>query len=217
LSSDRVLEIYLIAITPGKVGFFAPSDTLDLIEAQSTDRIRRFITLLQGHRYGILSWLGKVFESGRGYYVRLEARLDPLERVLKAMDSADRYTIYHSTKEDAGQVRKNFFARLRRQRAKHVFWCGLDFILSIASLAIAFLPGPNVVGWYPFLRSLSHYSAYCGTCGLLRSQRVAFKDLPELRTLEENLQAPDFDRKNIHAIAEGLKISGLEQFLERMV
>jgi Spy/CpxP family protein refolding chaperone len=41
--------------------------------------------------------------------------------------------------------------------------------------------------------------------------------LPELRTLEENLQAPGFDRKNIRAIAEELKISGLEQFLERMV
>ena len=44
-----------------------------------------------------------------------------------------------------------------------------------------------------------------------------FKHLPELRTLEENLQAPVFNRKGIHAIAENLKISGLEQFLERMV
>ena len=217
MSSDRVLEIYLIAFTPSKVRLFAPSDILDLIEAQSTDRIRRFITWLQGHRYGILAWLGRVFESGRGYYVRLEVRLDPLERVLKAMDSVDRFTICHSTSADQAEVRKSFFSRLRRQSAKHVFWCVLDLVLSIASLAIAFLPGRNVVGWYPFLRSLSHYAAYCGTRSILRSQCVTFKGLPELRTLEENLQAPGFDRNNIHAIAEELKISGLEQFLERMV
>jgi len=217
LSSDRFLEIYLIAITPRKVRFFAPSDILELLEAHSTDHVRRFTAWLQGHRYRILAWLGKVFESGRGYYVRLEARLDPLERVLKSMDSADRYNIYHSTNADEVSVRKNFFARLRRQCAKHVFWCVLDLLLSIASLAIAFLPGPNVVGWYPFLRSLSHYGAYSGTRALLRSQRVTFKGLQGLRTLEENLQAPGFDRKNIHAIAEEMRISGLEQFLERMV
>jgi hypothetical protein len=44
-----------------------------------------------------------------------------------------------------------------------------------------------------------------------------FKGLPELRTLEENLQAPRFNRKRINAIAENLEISGLEQFLDRMV
>ena len=112
---------------------------------------------------------------------------------------------------------KDFFARLRRQRLKHLIWCAVDFVLSIASLAIAFLPGRNVVGWYPFLRSLSHYRAFCGTRALLRSGHVTFKGLPELRTLEENLQAPGFNRKGIHAVAEHLKISGLEQFLERMV
>ena len=100
---------------------------------------------------------------------------------------------------------------------KHLFWCAVDFVLSIAALAIAFLPGPNLVGWYPFLRSLSHYRAFCGTRALLRSSSVTFKGLPELRTLEENLQAPGFNRRRIHAIAEDLKISGLEQFLERMV
>jgi hypothetical protein len=73
------------------------------------------------------------------------------------------------------------------------------------------------VGWYPFLRFLSHYRAFCGTRALLRSSHVLFKGLPELRTLEENLQAPGFNRKRIHIVAEDLKISGLEQFLERMV
>ena len=37
-------------------------------------------------------WKG-ASDSGRGYYVRLEARLDPVERVLKAMDLTDRYVV----------------------------------------------------------------------------------------------------------------------------
>jgi len=217
LSSDRVLEIYLITFKGGKVRMFAPADVVERFENESDDRIRRFITWLQEHRSKVLAWLGRMLYSGRGYYMKLEARLDPVERVLKAMDQTDRYVINHSTASDTPQARKNFFARVRRQRIKHVFWCAVDFILSVASLAIAFLPGPNVVGWYPFLRSLSHYRAFCGTRAVLRSRSVTFKGLPELRSLEVNLQAPGFDRRGIRAIAEDLKINGLEQFLERMV
>jgi hypothetical protein len=46
---------------------------------------------------------------------------------------------------------------------------------------------------------------------------LIFKGLPELRALEENLQVSSFDRARIHAMAESLKLNGLEQFLERMV
>ena len=149
--------------------------------------------------------------------MKLEARLHPTERVLKAMDSADRYVVSYPAGWNEERARRSFFTRVRRQRTKHLFWCGIDFVVSVAALAIAFLPGPNVVGWYPFLRSLSHYHALCGTRALLRSGSITFKGLPGLSTLEENLQAPGFNRKRIHAIAEDLKISGLEQFLERMV
>lgn len=217
LSRDRLLEIYLINFKSGRVRLFAPADALEFFEEQSDDRLRRFIGWMQGHRYSMISWLGRMLYAGRGYYVKLEMRLDPLERILKAMASTDRYVVFHSNGADEQSTRKQFFARLRRQRAKHVFWCALDFLLSFVSLAIAFLPGPNVVGWYPFLRALSHYRAFRGTGALLRSGNISFKGLPELRTLEENLQAPGFNRKRIHAIAADLRISGLEQFLERMV
>jgi Mitochondrial K+-H+ exchange-related len=217
LSPERVLEIYLIGFKDGRIRLFSPADALEFFESQSEDRVRRFLDWMQRHRFFLVSWLGRVLHSGRGYYMRLEARLDPVERILKAMDSAERYTVFYSTSWQEQGARKHLMARVRRQRAKHAFWCMVDFILSVAALAIAFLPGPNVVGWYPFLRSLSHYRAFCGTRALLRSSRVAFMGLPELRTLEENLQAPGFNRKRIHAMAESLKISGLEQFLERMV
>ena len=208
--------MYLFGLKSGRTGIFVPTDILASFEEQSDDRVQRFIAWLSGHRFALVAWFGRVLQSGRGYYVRLEARLDPLERVLKAMAVANRYVVFHSAPSEP-TPRKWFFTRLRRQSAKHLFWFIVDLLLSAASLTIAWLPGPNLVGWYPFLRSLSHYRAFSGTRVGLSSGNIEFKYLPELRTLEENLQAPGFDRKRIHAVAEDLKTDGLEQFLERMI
>ena len=217
MSRDRTLRVYLISFRRGRVRLFAPVEDLEVFLNHPNDRLRRFIAWLQASRYSVIAWFGRMLYSCREYYVKLEARLDPVERILKAMDSADAYIVAYPIGWDERLARNEFFTRVRRQRAKHLLWGVVDFVVSVAALAIAFLPGPNVVGWYPFLRSLSHYHAFCGTRAVLRSSAIAFKGLPELRTLEENLQAPGFNRKRIHVIAEDLKISGLEQFLERMV
>ena len=216
LNPDRVLEIYVIGLKGGKRGYFAPTDALLFFEAQSDDRVRRTIAWLSNHRFRIVAWLGRVLDSAHGYYVRLEARLDPVERILKAMDSAKRYAVLHSTAREPSVVEREFLTHLRRQRAKHVCWFIVDLVLSAASVTIAWLPGPNLVGWYPFLRSLSHYGAFTGARAALRSGNMEFKGLPEIRALEDNLHAPGFDRTRIHAIVKDLKISGLEQYIERM-
>jgi hypothetical protein len=95
--------------------------------------------------------------------------------------------------------------------------------LVISAVAIVFtpilapIPGPNVVLYFPLLRMLSHYRAIRGAGSGLRSIEIEFKCLPDLVGLEENLRTPPFDRQAVLALAEGLKIRGLEQFLERMV
>jgi hypothetical protein len=217
LNSDRALEIYIIECSRGRTILFAPTDVIEFFEAQSDDRIRKVITWLEQHRSRVLAWLGRMFQTARRYYMKLEARLDPIERVLKAMDSSGPYVVFHSPTVDADKVRKHLFARLRWQRVKHLIWVVVDLPLSLASLTIAFLPGPNVLGWYPFLRSLSHYRAFRGTRRFLGSESIEFKGLPELRSLEENLKPPSFDRVRIQAIVENLKLSGLEEVLERMI
>ena len=217
LGFEQGFAIYLIELEDGKTIIFAPADLVEFFDSQSDDRVHRFISWLVDRRSRVLPWLGRMFQTGRAYYMRLEARLDPVERVLKAMDGASRYIVFHSTAQDAGHARKQLFTRLRRQRTKHLCWFVVDITLSVASLTIAVLPGPNVLGWYPFLRCLSHYRAFRGTHSALRSGCIEFKGLPELRALEENLRVSSFDRARIHAMAESLKLKGLEQFLERMV
>jgi hypothetical protein len=216
LNPDRVLEIYIIRLRSGKPGLFSPTDVLQSFEEQSGDRVRRSIAWLSKNRVGAVAWLGRVLDSAHDYYVRLEARLDPVERILKAMDSAKRYVIFHSTARESHVIEKEFVAKLSRQRRKHVIWFVVDLVLSAASLTIAWLPGPNLVGWYPFLRSLSHYGAFMGARAALRSGSMEFKALPELGALEENLHSRGFDRTRDHTAVKDLRISGLEQYLERM-
>src|SRR5262245_46411122 len=149
LSPDQELDIYLIALKNGRIALFSPSDTLEAFEVESDDKVRRAIAWLAARPSRVLAWVGRVLQSGHGYYVRFEARIDPLERVLKAMSSAGRFRVIHSPAWTHESAYKEMRTKLRRQGVKHLFWAVLDLLLSVAAIALAFIPGPNVVGWYP--------------------------------------------------------------------
>jgi hypothetical protein len=217
LTPDRTLDIYLIRMTNNTIALFSPSDTLQAFEAESDDKVRRAVAWLAARRWRLPAFFGRVLQSGHGYYLRFETRLDPLERVLKAMASARRFRVVHSPAWTAEAAQKQMKAKVRGQGFKHLFWTILDLVFSAGALALAFIPGPNVVGWYPFLRALSHYRALRGSRAGFASSQIEFKCLPELGSLEENLQSSTFDWTKVRAVVEGLKISGLQKFLERMV
>ena len=190
----KSLDLYLISTPGGRSVLFSPSDALATIESQSTDRVRQLIEWLSRRQTRIFSWIGRGVRSLHDYYTRLEDKIDPVERVLKAMASADRYVVYTRDREA-------FQRTLKQQRWKHVFWFSIDFLITgvviVFTPFLAPIPGPNLFFYYPFLRLLSHYRAILGALSGLRSSDIQFKDLPELRGLEDNLP-------------------GLARFLERM-
>jgi hypothetical protein len=179
----KSLDLYLI-VTPKRAVLFSPPDALALIESESTDRVRQLVVWLSRRQSRILAWLGRGVRSLHDYYVRLEDRIDPVERVLKAMASTNRYVVYTSHPDAFGRT-------LKRQRWKHMFWFSIDFVITgfvfIFTPILAPIPGPNLFFYYPFLRLLSHYRAVLGTSSGLSSSDIQFKDLPELRGLAENL------------------------------
>jgi hypothetical protein len=179
----KSLDLYLI-VTPKRAVLFSPPDVLALIESESTDRVRQLVVWLSRRQSKILAWLGRGVRSLHDYYVRLEDRIDPVERVLKAMASTNRYVVYTSQPDAFGRT-------LKRQRWKHMFWFSIDFVITgfviIFTPILAPIPGPNLFFYYPFLRLLSHYRAVLGTSSGLSSSDIQFKDLPELRGLAENL------------------------------
>jgi hypothetical protein len=164
------------------------------MEEEYGDRVKQVLDWIVGRKNRIVSWLGQVLNKVHDYYIRLEDRIDPAERVLKAMASTNRFVVH-------GFAPQEFQRLVRRQRLKHSFWFSVDFMLSGVVLLLtpvfAPLPGPNVFLYYPFLRVLSHYRAVLGATSGLDSTDIEFKSLPELRALEDNLP-------------------GLTRFLERM-
>src|SRR5207249_7282832 len=64
----------------------------------------------------IVAWVGRALNSAYNYYVKLEDRIDPQERVLKAMGSAAVFTIHFIRKGNGGSIGAEFHGVLRRQR-----------------------------------------------------------------------------------------------------
>jgi hypothetical protein len=214
------LNVYLISTRRKGYVLFSPTDNIEACEAESGDHVTQFIGWVMRSRYRFVAWAGRVLHVGHAYYEKLEDRIDPVERVLKAMACTNRLQVHSAPMPDAETIRSQFQQVLRRQRAKHKLWLVIDAIVSLVVVAftpiLVPIPGPNVVFYYPFLRLLSHYRALRGAASGLRSSSVEFKSLPELSGLEENLQTR-FDRNFIRSMSDRLRIRGLERFLERMV
>jgi K+-H+ exchange-related protein len=197
----KILDLYFIPTRNKGYVLFGPPEILKAFESDSNDRVLRFIGWFVRHPNRLLAWVGRVLRAGHGYYVRLEDRIDPGERVLKGMASAERFVVHFLRNQNGGQIGREFERVLKRQRLKHIFWFSVDLVFCAVVLVftpfLAPIPGPNVFFYYPFLRLLSHYRAIHGATSGLRSSAIEFKSLPELRGLEENLP-------------------GLATFLERM-
>ena len=215
------LDLYLIETRNKRFVLFSPLNVVEGIEEESGDRIVKGIAWFIRHRNRVVAWLGRVLKTAHDYYVKLEDRIDPAERVLKAMASAGGFVVYHGPAHDGIAAGSQFRSLLRRRRIRQLFWFIVDLIISAVAIVftpiLAPIPGPNVVLYFPLLRMLSHYRAIRGASRGLRSIDIEFKCLPDLVGLEENLRTPPFNRRAVLAVAEGLKIRGLEQFLERMV
>lgn len=197
----KPLDLYLLSTGSGKYVLFASIDSLKAMESESGDRVQQFIAWFVRRKNRLVAWMGRMLRAAHEYYVRLEDKIDPAERVLKAMACTNRYVVHHSSSHGAGRVRVEFERFLKRQRVKHIFWFSIDLlgtgVVIVFTPFLAPIPGPNVFFYYPFLRLLSHYRALLGATAGLRSSGIEFKSLPELSSLEENLP-------------------GLSTFLERM-
>jgi K+-H+ exchange-related protein len=184
------LDLYLVPTRRGRYVLYSRPEVIEAIEAESGHRIRQAISWLMRHRNRLIAWVGRTLSSAYNYYVKLEDRIDPQERVLKAMGSAERFTIHFIRKEGGGSIGAEFHGVLRRQRLKHIFWFIIDLFVSaivvVFTPVLAPIPGPNVFFYYPFLRLLSHYQALRGTRVGLAYEGLEFKSLPEVNNLTDN-------------------------------
>jgi hypothetical protein len=180
------LDLYFVKTNSNQYVLFSPTDGLHRVEEQADDRIQQFLHWFMRRRNRLAAWMGRVMNAGHEYYLKLEDKIDPQERVLKAMGGTDNLTVYH-TATSREEIQSKFEGLLKRQRIKHMFWFAVDLVITPFTFLLVPIPGPNVVLYYPLLRLLSHYRAITGATKGLRSRHLEFKSLPDLNGLEDNL------------------------------
>ena len=184
---SKSFDLYLVSTRKNRFVLYSPPEGLKNIESESDDRVRRFIRYFVRHSNCVVAWVGRVMKAGHGYYVQLEDKIDPAERVLKAMAGANHFVVHHGKAHAETDAQSEFERILKRQRWKHTFWFSIDLIVSPLGVLLTPIPGPNLFFYYPFLRLLSHYRAIRGTASGLHSKNIEFKSLPEPSCVEDNL------------------------------
>jgi hypothetical protein len=213
----QAFNLYLIRRPRGRCLFFTPTDQMEAWEQKSDDHIHKAIVWLKSRRNRIAAWFGRLLESARAYHGTLEDRLDPAERILRAMAATGQLVIHHGTFPSQDEIAGALKSSLWRQRIKHKVW----FVLDMAAIAVASLltpiPGPNVVLYYPVLRIFSHYRALKGVAVGMDAERARFQHNGKLDDLESALRTPSPDHRNIGSASDALNLQGLSSFLERML
>ena len=170
MPSEEKLEVYVIPGSNGRVILSVPTERLAVAEASYG--MRKAVDSLGSGKSRMPKFLGKAIGRLYDYYLKLEEKLDPIERVLKAMTTTNQFVVHTQSSEE-------FYRVLRRHRLKHVLWFSTDLVITsfviVLTPLLAPLPGPNVFFYYPVLRLLSHYRAIQGASSGLRADNIEFK------------------------------------------
>src|SRR5580765_5074455 len=102
------LDLYLIAAGNKRFVLFSPLNIVEGIEEESDDRLVKGIAWFMRHRNRVVAWVGRVLKAAHEYYIKLEDRIDPGERVLKAMASAQGFVVYHGRAHDSADASLHF-------------------------------------------------------------------------------------------------------------
>jgi Mitochondrial K+-H+ exchange-related len=214
------MNFYLIQMKKDSVVLYTeeqqvdPASSSDL-SSDSSNPLDRFLTRLASKKGRVARSLRNSIVFVREAYAKLEDKIDPMERVLKRLRHTTELDLFYSPSLGESIALKKFEALLSRQKNKHALWAGVDFCLSIFSIALIPIPGPNVFLYYPALRTVSHYLARKGALQGLKLERKRLLPLPEISEIELFLNQQPSEFEKIRSLAEKLKLEQLTPFLER--
>lgn len=201
------IDVYLVRTRRRSV-LFVTRRALAAYAASEKDRFLKFVRRMMRSRNRAVRFVGRVTRAGHRYYQRLEDRIDPQERMIKALNYPGTLNVWHAPGVAAREV---FNQRLQRQVYKHTSWVVIDGGLTVVAILLAPIlvpiPGPNVSFFYPFLRLLSHRQALRGARRARSDDSVRFREMPELDGVAERVS-------NGGGSPEA--IEGLHDFLRRV-
>ena len=209
------VDLYMVRTPRYRPVLFLGRDSLDRCARLEVDRFGRAIHKLTRNRYGVVRWVGRVTQIAHQYYQRLEDRIDPLERMIKALNCPSSVRVLHAPSSGA---EAQFRDLLQAQIVKHWAWLVVDGLLTTVAVMFFWvlvpIPGPNVFFYYPALRLMSHYRATTGARRALNGTEIEFSPLPRLAEVENELRKRVPGRNDDPPLNSG--IEGLDAFLKRI-
>jgi Mitochondrial K+-H+ exchange-related len=178
-------------------------------------------------RRGLRGWLDRLFRrwhlAGRSIRRKggdsrlrrawhwLQRRLAPDEAILKHLGRASQVELYHPASmgsEEALGLWRDYLARRRR---RHLLWLVVTLVLSLLSVLLMVLPGPNVLGYWFVYRAICHLRVEIGTRRVL-GNRIPTR--PHPTAVLEAEPAPA-DGAHVTRVARMYGLRKLDEFLLR--
>jgi K+-H+ exchange-related protein len=157
----------------------------------------------------------------RDYYNRLEYKIDPMEHVFKLMRHASEIRLHYALVLPETRAAEMLEQLCCRQRNKHLFWFGVDLVITLVAILLSPilipLPGPNIFFYYPGLRTISHFLAWRGVLHGRRLKARFFFPQEEISDIQTFLkQDPEMiDFEQVRQLARRMRLEQLPHFLER--
>ena len=209
------VDLYMVRTPRFRLALFLPRRSLELCSRTEVDHFARFIRKMRRNRYGVIRWVGRVTRLAHRYYQKLEDQIDPLERMIKALNCPTSFRVLHVPGIDA---EARFRDLLRGQIVKHSAWLVVDGVLTVIAAMFFWvlvpIPGPNIFLYYPALRLVSHYRAKRGARRVLNDTGITFEARPELAAVERRVEGRGSEVSDETDLGD--RIEGLDEFLKRM-
>jgi Mitochondrial K+-H+ exchange-related len=126
-------------------------------------RFAKFKSSWQHAGSGALYWMRRVWDW-------LHKLVRPDEAMLARLWSARGIKLHHPAARSEVDVSAHWRDYLNRQRRRHLFWLVINAIIAPPSVLLAFLPGPNVIGFWFAYRTVHHGLVVWGITRVRRNQ-----------------------------------------------
>jgi hypothetical protein len=221
------VNCYLIRTPKKKRLFYSEGERVDSgdltpVLVEKTNYLDRFLARLGEKETRSAKLLQQLIVGVRDGYFKLENAIDPLERIVKRFRHAQQLELCYPPELKGEEASAELKIFLMAQRNKHTIWMAINAVVTLLAIPLTPilmpLPGPNVLFYYPLLRTFSHYLSRQAAQHGMRLE-ISAQPLQALANIEELLRtiAGDNDDEQLEIVARNLKLEGLPAFLKRYI
>lgn len=215
------MKVYLLRVNERRHVFYSEGPesvemSADGARPLGADRRRGLRNFLERK---VRFWQLSIARSKRGVGSAVRAVWDWLQRfvgpdetLLRGLRSAKNVNLHHPSEMGDEAARAAWTRYLKGRWVHHLIWLLVDLLLSIGSLALMILPGPNVIGFWLVYRTACHGLALIGV--RRATHREVITELEPIEALD--LPVEGAGQEAVDQLADRCGLKALDVFLVRV-